>query len=344
MDGIERNSLVYRIVSNKLIIQIGEKYYDIIGPSAEHRYFAEIVAKEVFDKSVDLELTQDTKQILINSGSWTEKMEFEYKQVVEDIEDLHIAIYKSSRHDENLMYRNNLKRFKERQTELNNILHSLDYTTAEGLANMARFNFLMGCSIYIKGRPIWKKPLEDYKRGKYVDIVDQVALQYASLRITADQMRQLVTSDPWISIWKNAKIAGCGLFNCSAGDMSDDQRSICSWSQLYDNIYADPNRPEESILLDPDALDGWLILRRREANKEELKKKYGLDNPKFIGKDEVYIMVDKDNVEELESLNSEEAKRIKQQRFKTIREKGTAVDADFADTALKRQMARARGN
>jgi hypothetical protein len=163
-------------------------------------------------------------------------------------------------------------------------------------------------------------------------------------RITQAQYRDLALSDVWLGMWRNAKLAGKGVFNCASSEMTDEQRTICSWANLYDNVWQDPDHPPDYIISDHDALDGWLILRKQKQAEENIKKKYNLDDPKFANADEVYFMAnDAESLKEISSLNSPQAKNAKQQRFDLIKKKGKVIDAEFGDNAQKLMIARAKG-
>ena len=64
------------------------------------------------------------------------------------------------------------------------------------------------------------------------------------------------------------------IFNCSACDLNNEQTSLIGWSRFYDGVYESLDRPNDDIIKDDIALDGWSISEDRKR-KEEQKKSEG---------------------------------------------------------------------
>ena len=72
---------------------------------------------------------------------------------------------------------------------------------------------------------------------------------------------------------------------------------------MYSKIYEHPECPEDAIIEDDDALDGWMLNQQKENKKQKMEK--GVDN--LLGKkgqkaQEVFLMA-KNEEEYEESIN-----------------------------------------
>ena len=121
---------------------------------------------------------------------------------------------------------------------------------------------------------------------------------------------------------------------------------LIAYSKLYDSIYEHAECPEDDVMNDDDLLDGWLIKRKKQ--KESLMKQQRVEE--VIGKkhakdDEIFIPVQSmQEAKNIDELNTPLASRIKQQREKTIEKRGTVLDANLEDVAVKRFNLRNKPN
>ena len=107
---------------------------------------------------------------------------------------------------------------------------------------------------------------------------------------------------------------------------------------MYDNIQESMECPSEKVIEDDDALDGWFIEQRR---KNEREKAVGviedsIQNDKIKNSHEVLVFADnKTDAQTIHDMNSTNAKAVKLERKQTLKEKGSAVDLDFADQKMR---------
>lgn len=155
-----------------------------------------------------------------------------------------------------------------------------------------------------------------------------------------DQIRELAKMDLWRSIWNCNKIHGGLLFNRTPTDYSRDQINLCSFSIMYDNVFEHPESPNEKIIDDNDALDGWLILQRKKSDSEKLKNEKLTKNSKIANSQEQFIMASSpEEAELIYNMNTDDAKNIIKQRFELIDKKGQVKDFEFADRQNEIQIA-----
>lgn len=147
--------------------------------------------------------------------------------------------------------------------------------------------------------------------------------------IRDSQFRELARTNPWQDYWRSNKY---NLFGISASEYSEDQKTLCSLSRMYDNVWEHPECPSEDVISDDDKLDGFLIYQS-EKNKQD-KPKYGLTNlsDKY---DEVYITASsQEEANSIYSQNSPEAVRMLKQRAHVLKGKEEVKDIDFVDRRM----------
>jgi DNA-binding GntR family transcriptional regulator len=120
--------------------------------------------------------------------------------------------------------------------------------------------------------------------------------------------------------------------------LSVDQKNLLVWSRMYDNIQESMECPSDKVIEDDDALDGWFIEQRRKNEREKAIAvvEDSIQNDKIKNSQEVIVFTDnKTDANTVHEMNSPNAKVIKQERKQVVKEKGSAVDLDFADQKMK---------
>jgi hypothetical protein len=127
------------------------------------------------------------------------------------------------------------------------------------------------------------------------------------------------------------------MFPGPVSEWTDDQRSLVSFSQMYDSIYEHPECPSEAVIDDDDTLDGWMIFQKRKV--EKAKKQQSIDemNPNLKNAGEVFLFGKNSNeVEEIMSLNSPEALHKIKEKINFINKFGSTEDSSLPD--VKRDL------
>jgi hypothetical protein len=150
----------------------------------------------------------------------------------------------------------------------------------------------------------------------------------------------MARTEPWRSTW-SCKKCEREVFGVPTVDLTEDQKSLVIWSTMYDNIYEHPSCPQQEIVDDDDLIDGWMIVQRKERQKNQTKLQVEdlISNVKIKNSGEVFVIgQSKSDRERIDSLNDDNAKNIKRQRLKMIQEKGFLNEVDMPDTKLDLQM------
>jgi hypothetical protein len=221
---------------------------------------------------------------------------------------------------------------QESASEILGRKHSLDHLCCENAAEMTRQNWLLSKSCFYKN---WE-PI-DWTNINFSKIMDF----YKENIIDHSTIRKIARGNVWRTIWVSSK--KIDLFDRPGIDLTRDQLTLCSYSNMYDSVYENPESPNEKIIEDDDCLDGWFIFQRRKHEKDKkLQETENLiANPKIKNAKEVFVMAkNKQEAESINDLNNELSKAIVAQRKNIIKEKGSAKDTDFFDVQTDLQMER----
>lgn len=165
---------------------------------------------------------------------------------------------------------------------------------------------------------------------------------YQGSLVSVSQMRELARTHPWRGLWMASKNNG-HWFNKSPEKISDLQQSLLYWSCIYDIVSESMERPIKDVVEDDDLLDSWFL---RQADKIEQHAREELFKPQTgkmtrkDGRQEQFIITDKDGAEKVYSLNDPVSRaRIKAKQ--QIIEKRTVVkDQNMPDSqAEMRELA-----
>lgn len=271
------------------------------------------------------------KEFLFVNNLWNPERDKEVESIKKDIETLKIGLFKNfSRTKEKELTKKGLSEAKGHLRELLSAKSSYDHLTCSGYAAAARSRYLIGINIcrddekliYNTG-DFWKK------RSK---LLDDALVAYARSEIDEALYRKMARSEEWRLTWSARKTEN-SVFGKSACDLTENQKSLIIWSSMYEGISESMDCPSEEVIEDDDALDGWLIIQKRERKKKSDEKSFG-DLPNM---GEVFIVADnEEEVRKIEELNDDISNSIKRERMSAVRKRGSINEEDMPDS--KRQI------
>lgn len=295
-----------RILSGFYLFFFHSKKYKLIYPNVSIRYEADIYAQEEYinNKFNDWIYDEDILNTLMMMGVWNPMMETELKDIESKIENLKIDLYKNFlQTNRNKQIKRQLSSTKKRFNYLYNIRHSLDHLTLTGYVALLKNQYILVHSLY------------DHNNNKLYDNIDDVDFTFFNAIantiyenvIPADTFRQIARSDSWRSYWSANKDY---IFDKAVCDWTDEQRTLVVLTRMYDNAYEHPECPSDNIINDDDAFDGWMILQRKESEKEKNKKR----TEKLLGNKldkagEVFVVANSpEEAQDIYNLNSNTAR------------------------------------
>lgn len=326
MQPFERDFFVSRICAGYL------RYKGLVleHPNKDILYEAnEIYATTYINARESGVLTDDDLLVfLIDNNLWTEQNTKE----LEDILPKHIEEFKVNLYEERLnlnkqkQVRQYLTRAKEETSRLYNIRHGFDHLSCHGVALFARLQFIIDVCTKKNG-----------KRYKWNGISKTEILEALnSSQLTEAQYRDLARNEPWRGIWAARKAVP--LFDKPAAELTEDQKRMISFSCLYDNISEFPDCPSDDIIDDDDCLDGWLIIKRREQDKERGKNEILDRVGNNINANEIFVVTGAENASKVYGLNDAQGQMITKSRLEMVKNREDVNYTEFGDVKQEFMM------
>lgn len=338
MKPYEREFFIARICAGYLKYKSKAGYdLHIHAPNAVENYESQIVYQEAYNLAIisNVFTQEEISEILVEKGLWGRKKESTLQDVQNDIEKLKVGIFKADaiRKKMQTALRQTLRKAEKKLTELIQEKHVYSFVTCEGYANSEQLKHLIELTTrYKDGSPY------DWKDHDPMDLVHF----YQQEQLSDKSLRGIAKSPEWRHIWSCSKQEE-GIFGKGGCELSSEQKTLISYSLMYDSVYESMECPSDNIIEDDDALDGWFIVQRRNREKEmQESKAESLVSDKMRNADEIFIMTDPindpDGAKEIHNLNNPVAKGIIRSRIQQIEDEGEVKYSEFADIKRERQM------
>lgn len=341
MEQWEREYYTAQIVSGILYCTVGGRKLLYKSPSTENKFFAHQIYREVYEKALESGVYDDDKLMvyMLYHGLWSVEEQNKLDKMNEEVPELKIKLFElAMRSKEREIVRRALNDTRDAINELSEKRHSMDYQTAHGLAGSAKFKFLIGSSLYyLDGRPYWDSPLSWEKPDT---VLNQVIDQVVAFKVSEKVLRELARNDPWRTLWVSGKHSG-GIFGKPSAELTEHQKGIILYAQMYDNIQESPDYPGDEVAEDDDMLDGWLLIQKRKSDKEKGTQSVlsGITNEKIKNSEEIFIPVDSiDDAKKVYEANDIAGKIAFHQRMKQVKEEGEVKEIDLLETRQRLRM------
>lgn len=324
----ERELLVSRIIAGVYYY----KEYVIVPPTRLQKYKAAILYKEAlkrtaFDSIFDL---ADINRI---SKKWLPEDDKVFLDVEKAIENAKVDLYLNHLNKDKLKFiRRNLDMLKDKLDDCYKRQRQDENLTSAGYANSVKGTYLFAVTIQDKGgNYLWND--NNYQEVPQ-SLIDDIALELVDNVININDFREIARNEPWRSIWTSNKE---NVFGLPAVDLTEEQRTLIMFSKMYDTVYENPERPPDNIIEDDDMLDGWFILQRRKVDDELKSKQAEQMIPGKAGQfQEVFLPASNaDHARQINDLNNQQGKKIKEQRFAVINNRGQVDELNLPDRKME---------
>lgn len=329
MDRNRREHLVNRLLSGKLFITIDDITYTIKIPTPELIY----KANALYDKTLheikyyEWISKKDATRILKHYNIWSPENDSNLKVIDTRIEDLKIELYQAltkSDEDKNKI-RKTLRMVQEKHTEMLMRKHMFDYMTPEGYAENAKSKFIMSHTVYI----------DDVLFQGDTFTLQKISRDMDKCRISVEEMRELARTDPWRSIWSCSK-------ERAFETIGDEQRTLILFTKMYDGAHEHPECPDDSVIEDDDMFDGWMLVQRREREKNQRDKTINQSaqfDKRHPGANEIFVPAkSQKHADEIFNYNDVESKVLQRKRAAAIQQLGSVEEKDLPDVKQHLQM------
>jgi hypothetical protein len=343
MNDTERQLMIYRILNGKIKCKTRFGTFILKHPTIEDKYEAERVYEETYTEALTegAKCEEEFEEFLENKAIWNPVLQAKFDKLSKDLEELKVTLcntYINS--NSRLTIKEAIRKTKLELDRLHTRHHEYDYVSANGLALLQKARYLTAMSVYtIDGKKMFES--ETYWTSNPA-IVDELNNDASKYKITEAQFRELARTEPWRSIWFCKKATGDRVFPCSAIELTDEQKALVYWTQVYDNIYEHPNCPPEELINDDDALDGWFIIQKRKRSKETDKEwlESHITNPDIKNSGDVFVVVGKDDElrKRVYAANDPAAKAQQKTLMKKVEEHGVLEVVNQPDAIIKKQQ------
>jgi len=334
VDEGRRNFLTYQIVSGLKFFTINNIRYKLIAPSKEIKLLSEYVYQDVlYNLRFDNLITKEqAKLFLLRLGKWGPAEDVSLKKLETYLEDQKISLYKSLYNSgKQKRLRKTISSIKKSIQKAYTRKYALDYMTLDYHAIITKRKFLVGmCLLDINNEHVYN---ETSFWESDSTILEAVVDKLDQDLIGIEEFRALARGEPWRTMWGISKEACIGI---PVVDWTDDQKTLVTFSKMYDNAYQSTECPSDVVFEDDDMFDGWMIDQRRTREKEQKQKE--VDATKNIpdSAQEVFVFAPtREDADKVYDLNDTTARMKIQQRQKVIEQQGSVQAHELPDTKLE---------
>jgi len=326
MDNRNINIYLSRILSGfYLFLYNNNTRYKLVYPDIHIKYEAELYAQEEYENNKFNDwITEDNIiDSLVSMGIWTYNGDDNLKSLEKQIEDHKVDLYKNFLNPTKLKtLRRTLSNIKNTYNSLYNTRHFLDQFTVNGYSQYLKNQYILIHSLYTINN---KKVFESMEDTDY-KLLTSLSNIVSENTIDISVFREIARNDIWKNYWS---ANSDNLFDKSVINWTDEQKTLVVLTKMYDSAYQHPECPPDQVFEDDDMFDGWMIIQKRENEKNRNKSRTEkiLEGKKLDKAGEVYIVASsKEEAKNIYDLNDNNSRHIIREREAFIRNSTNEVE------------------
>lgn len=331
-----KDFLTYRIMKGRLsFCGDGFSLY-IKEPDPDLLYDSIFTYEEIYNRAYGegVYLRDEILEFLYQKELYSPFDDRDIEKYKKDIEELKFQAFKNAFKPKELSEIKKLIRFTENTIiKISRKKLIFDHLTCEGTASLAQWNWIIENSTFYADTD----QLYDWKHVS----VNTITSYHENQSLSSLDFRAVARSDFWRPIWSLGKKTG-NLFDRPSSKLTKDQIILCTFSNMYDNVYESSECPSDKIIDDDDCLDGWFIDQRRknEKAKKQQEAEALTSNKRIANAGEVFVVAStQEEIENIESYNSVQMHNVKKNRVQQIFAEGEIKsDLQFQDKRLETQL------
>jgi hypothetical protein len=335
MNNIEQ--LVHRILSGKNIFKYDCRLYELQKPSLDLKIQADLIYQDCYELNLysGFILEKDRDSFLISNHIVSPFYNDNIKNEEKKLEKIKITLYKNY-FDLNQRRQNKTKieAAKSSIAKLYLEKHFIDFLILEKYAENAKNEFILCNTLFNYNT---KKLVFSYPDVDYV-MLNNFTNCIAINSIDMSKYKEIARSQYWRNYYSYNKT---NLLPYPATEYSDEQIALISVSEMYSKIHEHPECPNEEIINDDDALDGWMLLQQEENKKQKQEKgvSHMMSNKAAKKSQEVFLMANgnKEQTKNILELNSEEGLNKIKTRIDSVKDSNSPIK-DSALSDVKTQL------
>lgn len=322
-------NLIDRIISGYQLIKYNNIFYKLIKPTIDLKIAANILRQDTYNDNLysGLLSKENLKDFLVSSGIISDNFDEQLKITEKRLEKAKIDLFKN-------FYSPKLKsKAKNTIKSLNHTIntaysqkHAFDFLSLENYCDNIKNEFIIAKTLYDKHDDL---VFDNYPNICYVKFND-IAQIIASNLISVSEYKRIARSEEWRKIYSPSYSS---IFPGSASEYSEEQKALLNITRMYDKIYEHPECPEQDLIEDDDALDGWMLYHQEQNKKQKMEKGVDKSLGKHAGAGEVFVMTgqNQEDINKVLELNSQAA--LNKIKSRTSIEEGKVLeDTEFSDT------------
>ena len=301
--------LLHEIISSRKTVFYKNQRYILTNPSLDIILEADLVYTQHYDNHLYDDRFLHAENItndLIRYGIFFPANEEEIKTKNKELDNFKKTLFRQYKDIKNRnKSRTQIKFLKESLNKLYNLKHYLDFLTLEKYCENLRHEYIIAHTLYSHDT---NELVFDYANLQNVDpdffngIIDTISNSLIEL----STLKQIVISEYWKNIYTNNTH---NIFPHPAVEYTEEQKSLINLSKMYDSIYQHPDCPDDDIIADEDALDGWMLVQKDKIKKQ--KTESGVRSrmsSKIANSDHVFIPTSEapDEIQDIIALSSPE--------------------------------------
>jgi hypothetical protein len=346
----EKAQKLSRILAGYVPVRVNGITYTIYDYTFIQEYAADLHQQSVKDDVGYGEYFSDDvrQEILKSKNLWSDKLQKELDGLVAHQsvirKEINAAEFQSNKRSRLLT---TLKANEARVNYLEDRRNLLAGHTIENFARIERYKHLLYQNVYYNGKKLWNT-WEEFDAAEIGLITSLLNQAYFVPLIDTKDIRYVARNEPWRSLWK-ASNGRDSLFGKPAIEYTILQRDLVYWSLVYDNVFENPDCPEEKVIHDDDLLDAWFT---EQTDKRKNRGKAGdkVGNSKIANAQNVGIFVDTpEDAEKVYNLNDAAARQAIAKKESVIAKKGRIEEQNLPDSQqeirmqMNKMAAKARG-
>tara|TARA_B100001778_G_C18577826_1_gene625898 strand:- start:777 stop:1817 length:1041 start_codon:yes stop_codon:yes gene_type:complete len=336
---VNAERLINRIICGYQYITFKGVIYKLANPSTDTKVAADNLYDRTYQDNLFSQfiLKENLNSVLIDTEVITDTFDKDLELTEKQLEKAKISLYKMFfNKKQNQKYRKQIHNLSKLINESHNRKHSLDFLTLEHYCENIKNEYIISQTLSDNNNYIFKEyPNIEYNR------FNTLAQLIAQNVIPVDDYKRIARGDSWRKIYT---AENNNIFSCSASEYTEEQKALLSISRMYDKVYSHPECPDEKIIEDDDALDGWMLHQQEENRRKNKQEGVSKTLGKAQNANEVFVMApdsrDTEHLEDIISLNSPAALRRMDTRTTKL-EKGVDIeDTYLPDTQaeIKQQL------
>lgn len=305
-----------RILSGQYIFIYNGHIYKLIYPNIDIKYQAELYAADHYDKNKYNDWIKDDEILhwLVDAGLWTYDGDHKLKEIQQQIENYKVELYNNFLNPKKIkQIKKTIANLNKQYSILSGIRHSFDHLTINGFSSLLKNQYIFIHSLFDnQNKPIFENEDIDYSYlNNLISIVNDNTIDIPIFK-------ELARHELWKNYWSTNKN---NILDKSVVHWTDEQKTLIIFSKMYDSVYEHPECPPDSVIQDDDMLEGWLIIQRRNSEKQKAKNRSEklLENKKLGNAKEVFLVANsKEEAENIYNLNDPQSRYIIKERNQLI--------------------------